>query len=1400
MNQDNSLPKALRNVDINNPCNDDFNQFGGLNNRRRSSILKLNDLDFERRSLRRVSWAQTFQYKELLSDGTTVVTSQELDKYGPDLPKENVVASEVKEIQEPLDCPKEKKENETGINDANIMKIKKKFGQQHLPQVLSKYYNPNGNLKDFETIINTALNKYEIEVDVNLENFEKILGSFKNDNPSQEQNLVTFLEHFNLNNAPITAESQTSEKNCCYTKMKSRLNYTIMGSDEMETTGPICFNSTKISDDHNSLNFSMIDQSPIKIPDVTGLITPTNNQTNHQTVLMSVSIEKQNSIEPKRTDSEIETKLIECTKAEVIKQLNEDESEIDFSINISSDSSQSVTLEASIRTESMDLTKIADEDHPEEGTSEIDRENHQEESIRNDPCDFLEELENQFGHLGSSDHVDDEKITEFQTDTDINMQIEIDMNTESENDTDMEIENDDDDSKSKIECKKIEQTESNVDFFKSEMMISNDGSDAQFRSDQTEYDPLDFLCQLQNPDSGSPLSVSTRTSKLLNENDQTTNDERNSESLMNKVEKSQIDSCVDQNDFEIFDSVGENLEEAQNQNTQTVTTIAKSFNLTISDGFTIHSESDQNLQISPIKSINDTTKFDLEKLADSLLADQTKSVAELDLKPRQGLETSKSINDSDENDSTLSFSQKLQTETSEMLFTTDLNFSHAIENGVKVDVFEISSHLNTSNRSDYSPTRPIFGKNVDESSIKCESNGDDKMENFNEENGIQFERKDSAEKIENNDGEKSAISSNSLQRLPETADHSVHDDDSNESCRSVSIKRPINETPTKQKLSPAPKIIKSSEKEQIQKEQPKISGSMLAQINSELSTLKPTIPQQSAPNIGSFMPIFAPYGKLQMINVSSHNNLDNLADTKSLHPRQSIVPKSSFRVSLAPAKQKIEILEDTDNFECSKIEEKQTDSSLTSLFRSDSTKNHVRKSLGLTLRDKLLEKIIDMQQNDKILSKPEDETGEEEVDEQKYENENSIESSYRDVTMGSIENDACDDNIDQQERILSPIEMEKSVLKMLSIDNYEKPEELEQTPNESKEISQKFDETNLSVCETFVTTMDMTANFSMWLDECVRNDDSIKNLNYSVCAMLTEPFNDLKLVPELAMFDFLKKMDFPNLHVRVQSINVNLLVLRYLFSTLELRIHFGSIVKPKFNRTENSIETREIVAIDLVSLIDSKKPLPEDIMKARKDPPLYDGDWFLLTFREEHRPILNLAHDYVLTRFEERRNFFDKTFKDTSKLEEMIKEFSLFVTPAKMMATELRTLLSKEIAHILPKNQLNDRRFGISVEILGVRLNTVIHLHISFGHLKYPDEVIHPIIIIPEKEKHLYPLVEFSEALKMIKPSSYNYITNLIHGARCFIRALAVVMKQNKLHQKQLEEIRSFARFELPRS
>lgn len=47
----------------------------------------------------------------------------------------------------------------------------------------------------------------------------------------------------------------------------------------------------------------------------------------------------------------------------------------------------------------------------------------------------------------------------------------------------------------------------------------------------------------------------------------------------------------------------------------------------------------------------------------------------------------------------------------------------------------------------------------------------------------------------------------------------------------------------------------------------------------------------------------------------------------------------------------------------------------------------------------------------------------------------------------------------------------------------------------------------------------------------------------------------------------------------------------------------------------------------------------------------------------------------------------------------------------------------------------------MSVQLLGLRLGTVYHLHFSFDHLNYPDEVIHPTIIVPDKDKDLYQLV-----------------------------------------------------------
>ena len=65
---------------------------------------------------------------------------------------------------------------------------------------------------------------------------------------------------------------------------------------------------------------------------------------------------------------------------------------------------------------------------------------------------------------------------------------------------------------------------------------------------------------------------------------------------------------------------------------------------------------------------------------------------------------------------------------------------------------------------------------------------------------------------------------------------------------------------------------------------------------------------------------------------------------------------------------------------------------------------------------------------------------------------------------------------------------------------------------------------------------------------------------------------------------------------------------------------------------------------------------------------------------------------------------------------------------------------------------------------------------------------------------YCFRLEVFIVALKMIKPCEYNYITRLIRGTRCFIRALKHVMIRNRSSQQQSKQIRATTQFEIPRS
>ncbi|CAG2121161.1 unnamed protein product, partial [Medioppia subpectinata] len=75
---------------------------GRKSGKRRSSILKTIEANYcgeERRASRRISWAPTYQYKELLADGTAVIKCQELNS----LKVEDVVSPPSEAIDPPVE-------------------------------------------------------------------------------------------------------------------------------------------------------------------------------------------------------------------------------------------------------------------------------------------------------------------------------------------------------------------------------------------------------------------------------------------------------------------------------------------------------------------------------------------------------------------------------------------------------------------------------------------------------------------------------------------------------------------------------------------------------------------------------------------------------------------------------------------------------------------------------------------------------------------------------------------------------------------------------------------------------------------------------------------------------------------------------------------------------------------------------------------------------------------------------------------------------------------------------------------------------------------------------------------------------------------------------------------------
>ena len=131
--------------------------------------------------------------------------------------------------------------------------------------------------------------------------------------------------------------------------------------------------------------------------------------------------------------------------------------------------------------------------------------------------------------------------------------------------------------------------------------------------------------------------------------------------------------------------------------------------------------------------------------------------------------------------------------------------------------------------------------------------------------------------------------------------------------------------------------------------------------------------------------------------------------------------------------------------------------------------------------------------------------------------------------------------------------------------------------------------------------------------------------------------------------------------------------------TLEVRINFGDILR----EDGDGSQVRKM-SFHIISLLSSKKDIPYEVMRGLEDRSMYDGDSMFLRYREEHRPLLQLAHQYIQLRFDEQYRDLIKKYPDSSKLLELLHDISSIADTARSMCVELRDLYSRVNMNILP--------------------------------------------------------------------------------------------------------------------
>jgi hypothetical protein len=155
-----------------------------------------------------------------------------------------------------------------------------------------------------------------------------------------------------------------------------------------------------------------------------------------------------------------------------------------------------------------------------------------------------------------------------------------------------------------------------------------------------------------------------------------------------------------------------------------------------------------------------------------------------------------------------------------------------------------------------------------------------------------------------------------------------------------------------------------------------------------------------------------------------------------------------------------------------------------------------------------------------------------------------------------------------------------------------------------------------------------------------------------------------------AVFIPLANIDTKQNELTVEMLNDEKLLISYLWGTFALEIKFGKTID---NDICASFPVKEIAAINMKSLVSAEEPLR---MRQQE---------LLFQFNENHKPLLTIAHDLIISSFESEKKQILNKYKTTSSLKELISEISVKVLSAKKLLSELRIITSAQVCKLYPK-------------------------------------------------------------------------------------------------------------------